>query len=249
MKYYIWKNKLHLKSARVWFSNIDEYKTIKADIIHLSGYPETIKGAICHPQNSLMIDLKQTEDEIFNKINKTVRYEINRSIKENLHVTILSSKEITTDIKEKFQICYNKMYEDKGIDCHLPINEFNKYIDSNMLVLTYASDDEENLVYHAYVHDGKTTRLLYSCSTFREDDTKKALIGRANKFLHWEDIKYFKNNSYEKYDLGGIFSYDNPNGIDKFKINLGGEKISYYNIILGNRLLGKLLVIIMKLKR
>ena len=118
-----------------------------------------------------------------------------------------------------------------------------------MLTLTYVSDEEEILAYHVYVGDEKTTRLLYSCSTFREDDSKKALIGRANKFLHWEDIKYFKNNKYEKYDLGGISSFDNPNGIDKFKMNFNGEKITYYNIITGNDLLGKILCFLIKFKK
>ena len=109
MKYYIWKNKLHLKSAQVWFADIDEYKTIKASVIHLSGYPEIIKGSICHKQNSLILDLNQSEEDLFGKINKTVRYEINRSIKENLQVKILKSNEITDDIIDSFRTCYNKM--------------------------------------------------------------------------------------------------------------------------------------------
>lgn len=249
MKYYIWKNKLHLKSAQVWFANIDEYKTIKASVIHLSGYPEIIKGSICHKQNSLILNLNQSEEDLFGKINKTVRYEINRSIKENLQVKILKSNEITDDIIDSFKTCYNKMYEEKGINCHLPVDEFKRYISNNMLTLTYVSDEEEILAYHVYVGDEKTTRLLYSCSTFREDDAKKALIGRANKFLHWEDIRYFKSNNYEKYDLGGISSFDNPNGIDKFKMNFNGEKITYYNIITGNDLLGKILCFLIKFKR
>lgn len=248
MRYYTWKNKFNLKSAQVWFSNLGEYKSIDANIIHLSGYSNPIKGSIYKKQETLIIDLKKSNDEIFNSINKTVKYEINRSNKEELNTKMLDSKSITDDVKSKFTKCYNKMYEEKGIDCHLNLDEFERYINADMLMFSYVYDNEEILAYHVYVCDEKTTRLLYSCSTFREDDSKKALIGRANKFLHWKDILFFKNNNYLIYDFGGIVSYENPNGIDKFKINFGGELFVYYNIVLGKGILGKTLVFLLKLK-
>ena len=72
------------------------------------------------------------------------------------------------------------------------------------------------------------------------------MIGRANKRLHWEYIKYFKQKGLLRYDWGGISDFENPNGIDEFKLKFGGEKITYYNIFAGNTVLGKAAVLAMK---
>ena len=43
---------------------------------------------------------------------------------------------------------------------------------------------------------------------FREIDKElQKAIGRANKYLHWQDIKFLKQNNVEKYDWGGAFWY------------------------------------------
>ena len=74
--------------------------------------------------------------------------------------------------------------------------------------------------YHSCICDDKNIRLLHSCSEFRETDTAfRNAIGRANKYLHWKDMLYFINQHKEKYDWGGISSFDTPNGIDKFKMS------------------------------
>ena len=61
------------------------------------------------------------------------------------------------------------------------------------------------------------------------------------------DMKYFKEKGLVRYDWGGISDFENPNGIDEFKLKFGGDKITYYNVFTGNSLLGKLAVTAMKL--
>ncbi|MBQ2936393.1 MAG: hypothetical protein IJD96_09185, partial [Lachnospiraceae bacterium] len=80
-----------------------------------------------------------------------------------------------------------------------------------------------------------------------EESADQSMIGRANKRLHWEDMKYFKEKGLVRYDWGGISDFENPNGIDEFKLKFGGDKITYYNVFTGNSLLGKLAVTAMKL--
>lgn len=53
------------------------------------------------------------------------------------------------------------------------------------------------------------------------DSAMRNAIGRANKYLHWHDWLLLKNIGVIEYDWGGIASYDNPNGIDKFKMSFG----------------------------
>ncbi len=252
MKYFVYKNNFRLKSADVWFAdNEDEWKNINADVLHIWGFPSQIAGCICNKQQTLIIDLKKSEEEIFNDINKTVKYEINRSIKENIKINMYTSKQLDEkkELVDEFHVCYDEMYKEKGLDTRLNIESFERYIKNDMIYFSVASDEVENLVYHVYTYDNKKVRFLYSCSTFRASNDKKNIIGRANKFLHWEDMKYFKSIGIEQYDLGGIFSYENPNGIDKFKINFGGEPISYYNITCGHTLIGKIGALGLKIKK
>ncbi|MBQ8472243.1 MAG: hypothetical protein IJ501_01925 [Bacilli bacterium] len=250
MKSVIYKNKFGLKSAHIWFKNtLNEGEN--ADIIKAFGVSSNLKNGIKKEQNTLIINLKDNEDVIYNNINKTVRYEINRCEKENIKFEFYDSSMLknNSEIVSKFKDCYDNMYKAKGLDTFLNINDFNKYIDSNLLVLTIAVDNEnEELAYHVYVVTDEKVRLLYSCSNFRSDSSKKSLIGRANKYLHWKDILKFKQENKIEYDFGGINSFTDPNGIDKFKLAFGGEQRKYYNVIYGNSFLGKILVFLYKLK-
>lgn len=51
-----------------------------------------------------------------------------------------------------------------------------------------------------------------------------------------------------QYDWGGIANPEEPNGIDQFKMGFGGEAASYYNVIIGVSLLGKITLSSMKAK-
>ena len=88
-------------------------------------------------------------------------------------------------------------------------------------------------MFHSYIYDVHDARLLHSASCFREESADQNLIGRANKKLQWEDMKYFKEQGVLRYDWGGISDFDNPNGIDEFKLKFGGDKITYYNVLRG----------------
>lgn len=81
------------------------------------------------------------------------------------------------------------------------------------------------------------------------DSAMRNAIGRANKYLHWHDWLLLKNIGVIEYDWGGIASYDNPNGIDKFKMSFGGEYRKYYNISAVCSLRAKLYTLLRKVLR
>lgn len=247
MNKYFLKNKYNLKIIEAWFC--EDYKKIDEDydILYLYGYREKVHGAKNNIQNTLILDITTDEDMIFSAIKKNVKYEINRCIKENILFKIYTSEDIKNDnlILDRFVKKYNTMYEQKGLPTRLNLNVVNEYIGQGNFIITSASSDDNDLCYHAYLTSSDSTRLLYSCSTFRsENQDEKNLVARANKFLHWEDIKYFKNSKILKYDFGGITSFDNPNGIDKFKMAFGGEKVKYYNVSYSKSFKGKLYLLI-----
>lgn len=67
-----------------------------------------------------------------------------------------------------------------------------------------------------------------------------------NKYLHWKDILSFKERGYSRYEWGGITDVENPNGIDRFKMEFGGEVQIYYNYIVANSLKGRLYLYLLK---
>jgi lipid II:glycine glycyltransferase (peptidoglycan interpeptide bridge formation enzyme) len=89
---------------------------------------------------------------------------------------------------------------------------------------------------HAYVISDNTARLHQSCSLFRNSDNSeyRNLVARANRYLHWDDIVYFKKLGLLWYDLGGWYG-GNENkeqlAINVFKESFGGllkEEYSYF---------------------
>lgn len=202
-------------------------------------------------QNTLITDLTQTKESIFQKINKNYRYEIRRCEKENIVVKNYNSKEIlkNSDIFEKFITVYNDMYKSKGLKTTFNKELMKAYIMADMVVFSAAFFDNEPLVFHSYIVGDETTRFFYSASPFRSNKYDASLIGRMNKYLHWNDLLYFKDIGVQKYDWGGIGKSLAVSGISQFKMKFSGDKsdvCTYQNIIVGNNWLGKIILMCYK---
>ena len=127
------------------------------------------------------------------------------------------------------------------------LEQMRAYAREGALYCSRVRKDGEDLVYHSYLADETCARLLHSVSDFRESQDG-ALISRANRGLHWEDMKRFAKKGLSVYDWGGIPNPEAPNGIDQFKIKFGGEPVTYYNAIEGRSVLGKLAVLALRIK-
>jgi lipid II:glycine glycyltransferase (peptidoglycan interpeptide bridge formation enzyme) len=70
------------------------------------------------------------------------------------------------------------------------------------------------------------------------------LTGRLNRFLHWHDIRFFKNKGLLVYDLGGWYHGSDDKkklAINAFKAEFGGVVAREYNCLLPVSLLGRVL--------
>lgn len=219
----------------------------KADILFVHGAPagET-KGSFRGWQeyHTCMNDITRKEEDMLAAVNKAVRYQIRRSEKDNIEICFYTKDDIrkSPELISTFADIYARMYQSKGSDTRLNITAVKKYLEADAILFSAVWHEGEVLVFHSYICDAADARLLHSASCFREESADQSMIGRANKRLHWEDILYFKKKGLLRYDWGGISDFENPNGIDEFKLKFGGDKITYYNILAGNTLLGKLAV-------
>ena len=240
-----------IKIGHLWFYDGDNIDSIHPDILYMHGSKKRKErwDVLCDEQYSLMTDLSISEDELYKNIRKNYRYEIRRSEKENVKLDYYSATSISEEILHQFENTYNEMYKDKNINVTFNRNLVDAYIRDEKICFTIASYNHIPLVFHSYIIDENNVRFFYSTSPFRAQTDISKKIGCMNKALHWYDICLFKSLGVKKYDWGGISNADKPNGIDEFKMGFGGERVVYYNSIVGVSLIGKLAVFLTGLKR
>jgi hypothetical protein len=92
--------------------------------------------------------------------------------------------------------------------------------------------DGKPLVWHAYVTVGQKVSLLHSASHYRaRSGEQRAIISRANRYLHWQDLLAFKRSGFQRFDWGGMFEDESDPAcanINKFKREFGGELVRTY---------------------
>ena len=246
------------KTNYIWFADDVNDININVDINRLIIYGTKTKierinnnKCICTKQETLITDLTKPTDELWGLLSKSLKHEINRSQRDSLIIKHFVGNEISYKILQEFNKCYHEMYCEKGIDdVFLPINELIMYANNNNLMISIALLNNIPVVYHSYVIDDEHSRSFQSCSNFRimGKDYRRA-VGRANKFLHWNDILFLKEKGILEYDWGGVHSYKTPNGIDEFKISFNGKYKEYYNITCNLTLFAKFCSLLNRLKQ
>ena len=177
-------------------------------------------------KSTLITDLRKSESEIERKIRKNFRYDIRRASKEQL----------TYRVSKDESIEFLRLYKLLAKEFDLPIihsDDLLSFPVKNRL-FTVVEQGGNILAIHFYILDDKVVRLNYSVTVNGRGSVDSQEVGRANKWLHWEDIKYFKGNAIQFYDWGGVEKSEidaKKNGINKFKCSFGGEERVYCNFV------------------
>lgn len=208
-----------------WFSEIFDSKNSFNIIFYRQSPIDTqLKGYRKELFITLISNLTLTQEELLKKCSPTIRNEINRSIKENIIVKF-------NDSIDNFIPFYNNFASQKGLIKNKK-NDLTKY--GNNLFISSAFCQNSQLCSHSYIidHNKKRVRLLQSATMRFSETIDHNLIGRANKYLHFRDMIYFKEQGLEQYDWGGIAANSTDKsliGINKFKMSFGGEERTEYN--------------------
>jgi lipid II:glycine glycyltransferase (peptidoglycan interpeptide bridge formation enzyme) len=196
-----------------------------------------------------IIDLAKSESEIFTAFQKSVRYKINRAVREGITFTVLD--EPTDQDIEEFANFFNEFAKTKKIMLCLP-DKMKALRDKKALVITIAKHEGKTLCCHGYIFNGNRAIMLYSASSRAgKDSAEKNFIGRANRFLHWNSILFLKEKGCRWYDFCGLSQDPNDKegqGINDFKKGFGGFTADEVKFYTGYSLLGKLVIFISYLK-
>jgi len=204
------------------------------DLIRCFQQPHPIEGMICREFFTILLDINRDDEEIFGGIKRDTRYEIRRATsKDGLSCDYFDGMD--SEAFQRFCDYYDEFANQKA-QPKLNRAWLSLLAESGALTLSRvndASEERETLVWHAYHRSNVRATLLYSASLFREhdDSARRNMIGRANRFLHWQDILRFKAAGVSVYDFGGWYEGTTNRerlSINHFKEEFGGEIVKNY---------------------
>lgn len=226
----IQEKKLHGVSMKeVWYAT-EPLKT-KGIINYRQAYFEP-KSEFT-PFDTLLTDLTQNEEDIIAKMSKNTRYEVRRGDKEDIRCEFLSGDSLTAERITEFCDMFVEFWKSKGVEYEGKEKlkqEIISYAKEGQFVISIAYVQSYPCIYHTYIVDEKRVRLLHSASLYRTDDeVNPSLVGIANRYLHKEDMMFFKQQGKEEYDWGGAGKTEDVASITKFKKGFGGEEAVFYD--------------------
>jgi len=192
---------------------------------------------------SLVTGLSDGEDAITEKFGKNCRYKIRRAeTKDGLRMEFITDPESRLD---EFRAFYDAFARQKSLG-PLDPQWLLAACKARQLALSSAAQNGEALVWHAHVVSGSTAGLQYTGSCFRNRESDyRALVGRANRWLHWRDMLRFKETGIQRYDWGGLFEDESTPeraGINNFKRDFGGQQERIYDCTVPMTIRGRIYI-------
>lgn len=226
----------------VWFD--EEPKEVNnVDVLYYHHWTNPIIGIQCSEEHTILIDLTQDQDKLWKAVGKNTRYKIRRAEKEQTVYELWDTKNL--DFLNEFFDFYDEFAMQKGLS-KLNRPRLRNFMETRTLEISQSkSKDGTPLVWHAYYRDKTRSFLLYSASMFRSstNTSYRNMIGRVNRYHHWQDILRFKNLGVSLYDFGGWYAGNKDQEklrINQFKEEFGGEVVRLFNCAQGVSLKGKL---------
>ena len=226
--------------GEVWYGE-EPPRVCGVDILVYRQRPAPLKTKRHVSFLTVVTDLTIEEDAIFRQFARTCRNEIRRAQNsDGLELEFISAPQSALG---EFYAFYDAFAREKALE---PCDRqwLAAACRAGQLLLSSARQNGETLVWHAYLLSGTTARLHDSASCFRSRESDyRTLIGRANRWLHWQDMLRLKQMGLERYDWGGLFEDDSTPeraGINSFKKHFGGRQERTYDCTVPVTLRGRI---------
>jgi len=215
-----------VRAVEVWFDDTPETTEGFDLVIHRQ------RSARLHPDrwryfNTMLFDLSRTEEQLLDGMNRTTGREIRRARDTDGIQTSFIMEPTREDI-QAFKHFYDRQ-ADRAARTQLGSGEMEMLRREGLLSLSRAeAPDGRVLVWRANLCYPKRRRVrgLYGVSAQDPDPAARKLAGRANRYLHFEEMRFFKARGYAVYDFGGWYvgSEDAKRlNINGFKEGFGGD--------------------------
>lgn len=174
-------------------------------------------------EHTVIIDLKQSEDEMLAKMRRQTRYEVRRATKLGIKVEKNNSKEIF----QEFHCIQEETAKRQGFippDIATLLAEREAF-GKNIEIYVAETAEGEKIAYGLIVKDGKEADYYEAAST----ELNRKLPGAYA--LLWQAMRDLKTEGYERFNLWGIAPAGQPHhryaGVTTFKTGFGGEIVEY----------------------
>lgn len=179
-------------------------------------------------RHTLLTDLREDEDAIFQNFPKDTRNQIRRCEREQCFTLNLQTR------LESFIPLYNAFANEKGLS-RFSHKDAEAIGQQNYCIFSVDLHGEP-VVCHLYLISTETgtVNLLISASTqtYNDDADMRRAMGFANRCLHWQGMRHFKAAGFHTYDWGGyVVETDDSSmrGINRFKKTFNGKLTPIYN--------------------
>ena len=195
------------------------YCSYRGDKSKIPSYYKVIKGDSC------FTDLTVGMDAVLASMKSNTRNEIRRAEREGCVFSVV-------DDMNEFIPFHNDFCASKNLPDYVNRSRLAKYGDR--LLLTKVSHNGIVLAMHANIIDSesKMALLILSSSLRLAECVDRKMIGWGNRFLHFKELEYFKDNGYETYDWSGVcLDPNDPRySIGQFKLGFGGKIIDSWTL-------------------
>jgi len=222
---YICKSRF-LTRAEVWYDD-EPGDTRSVDWILFQQRSSPAAGSRWKYFYNYFVDLTQSTEQLTEQLNKDTAYKIRRA-RERDRIVCEHCNPRDPSMVDRFEEMYNPFAAAKGLSL-LDRGQINAMAAAGVLDLSVARDSQGNaLVWHANHRDHRRASQTFSASHYWKFDSSAArnLIGRANRYLIWNDMLRYKEQGLKCFDFGGWYPGTTDAAllrINEFKKGFGGE--------------------------
>jgi hypothetical protein len=220
--------------ARTWMARL-----LSADVADVRG-----RNLVRHDFTfTTCLDLRRDLKTLFRAMQASTRNKINKAERQNNRIKVEGNG---PNAKAEFLQLYSDLLSTKREEItHVDGAVLDRYSKCSDIFMIYF--DGKPLCGHINLRDEDIgrARLLYTVTRRFVDHETARLGGILNCYLHWNEVKAYKEEGFHTYDFGGISGKEDSQveGIDRFKLSFGGETVEEHNYLCaGIPILGRALI-------
>lgn len=222
-----------IRIAELYFQEKQPDSPTSVDWWHYVGVLSPKDPSLWRRSTTIVINLEKPEDILLKEMESGTRYEIKRALSKDSLKIIIQEQPTSAEV-DTFCNDYDLFAQSKSLRPVYRPRMHSLNSRHNLLLSTACDAQGAPLVQHAHVLMPERTLLLYSASHFRaaDDSATRSLIGRANRLLHWEDMRVSRQRGVPSYDFCGVdLENKSPETtrIAQFNKGFGGSVIPSYS--------------------
>jgi hypothetical protein len=169
---------------------------------------------------------------------KSCRYEIRRADKLGARLSVRRDE---SQAVHDFTTLFDRLVDRRPFAPHMRPARLRRYLRVGNVVVAYL--DHTPIVGHVVVVDplSSRVRLVFSASSRLEEGPDRALVGPVNRWLHWWEMRRYREAGIATYDFGGV-SPTSPAA--RFKLSFGGRLDEGRNLVVAGRTATRALTVV-----